>query len=117
MLKSLLEALFKLSGGQAMPGTVYSSFNQNIQPEASYSYTAPCDGYFVASVPSSYYWVAIRISGVDRFTMAPQHGIYESVCVPVKKGDAISVVCGEQRSTSATNFQITMRMYKTVGAS
>ena len=93
-LKSLINALFKLSGGQAMPDI---SSIVNISIAGTYEYVAPDNGYVCIQTynqASTWKRLSIVMDKVD--LLNDSRSIYwASGWFPVKKGDTVIATFGE----------------------
>lgn len=118
--KSSLEALFKLSGGQAMPGAEVIQFTQQIDPDSTWDYIAPENGYITISCPPAFMWISgrVQINGnfPDKFSTAPFNGNYPCFTFACKKGQTIQVAVGASNSSSDSK-EIYIRFIATVGSS
>lgn len=92
-LKSLINALFKLSGGQAMPDSREIQVTSNT---GTNTFTPPADGYFVIGVSRSgdeygyvNIWGGINSSSTTGNTAATAYPQARAF-VPCKKGKTIS---------------------------
>lgn len=109
-LKSLINALFKMSGSQAMPvttsGMIEISGTTYVAPSAGYiHYTRLGDG------PG---YIRINVNGViNQVIYGSEQNGYKSVYVPVNKGDNITNISG---STSDTEIKSESKQFiKLVG--
>ena len=108
-LKSLINALFRMSGGMAMPKTDFSETN-------TLPFTAPDNGWIVFNFKSQYdqyQWYLIFINGTPFFNNVGSQfiGGGSCACLPVKKGDIVS-------DTMAPDYPmafIYLRFFKTMG--
>lgn len=106
--KKLTNALFKLSGGQAMPQSQYTE-------TTSATYIAPADGWVFFSFKTQSAnnpWFVVYINSIPFFNIVGSSFVGGSALafVPVKKGDIVSQQDGNG-STKLTYF----RFFKTVG--
>ena len=106
--KKLVNALFKLSGGQAMPQSQYTE-------TTSATYIAPADGWVIFSFQTqsdNNPWYIVYINSIPFFNIVGSAfiGGGSLAFVPVKKGDIVSQQ-GGNGSTKLTYF----RFFKTVG--
>ena len=115
--KSSLEALFKLSGGQAMPGT--DIIEQEVVTGSWATVTAPFDGYFCIQTTGDE--GAVKLLEVQSFTSRLYtkcttdtiYGRYTACFIPCRKGAGIQycITGGPQFPTVYAYF------IKTVGSS
>lgn len=107
--KSSLNALFKLSGGQAMP-----NYSSPIEHSGEGTYVAPYDGYIqvhtVAGAETDESQLTINNTRITSL-IALRSGNWLDFIVPVHKGDNCSVNATGENSSSIVRF------YKTVGGS
>lgn len=91
-LKSLINALFQLSGSRAMPsGTVVSKQTLNAGQNTVIS---PCDGYawFHASQSElSNSYASLESSGMTHLHQAPSSSHAYDCHIPVRKGSQVAV--------------------------
>lgn len=88
--KKLVNALFKLSGGQAMPeiGEIAT-----VSVVGDLTYTAPADGYISLSAlgqTSDWKRVSLQIDVID-FLIQGTSQYFASGWIPVKKGQSVKV--------------------------
>ena len=119
-IKSLVQSLYKLSGSQAMPTSTSLSFTQQIQPNSTFDYVCPSDGYFTVSCPPSYAWISLRIreeagTFTDRLSVAITSNAYPCGTITCKKGQAVQIGTGASSGTTAK--EVYCRFVSTVGAS
>lgn len=90
-LKELIRALFKLSGGQAMPsGTVVST--QTLNSESN-TVVSPCDGYawlHTSSASANGAYASLISSGMTHLHQAPLANHAFDAHIPVRKGSQIT---------------------------
>lgn len=85
-LKSLINALFKLSGGQAMP----LRSNPTVISNSASSFTASHDGYlyWLVSATAQTAYISLKINGQNnQLSFDPDIGGNRTMLVPIKKGD------------------------------
>ena len=115
--KSSLEALFKLSGSQAMPSN--ATIEQTLELNEWTSITAPFDGYFtVLSTGDSGELSLIEIQCTsskiyNKVTADTKYKRYGACFIPCKKGNYIQYCI----STGATATTVQAYFTKTVGSS
>lgn len=106
-LKSLINTLFKLSGGQAMP-----NYSSPIEHSSSGTYVAPYDGYIqvhaVAGAERDESQLSINNTRIANL-IATHEGNWLDFIAPVHKGDNCLV------NATGENSSVTARFYKTVG--
>lgn len=109
-LKSLIQTLFKLSGGQAFPalGRVQLTIPQS--GTWSQKYTASFDGYVhMWGFDATYVELSNITTGIRiRTETSTSAGLF----IPVRKGDMFNCIC---KYTSTTDFRFDL--IKSVGAS
>lgn len=93
--KKLVNALFKLSGGQAMPTHNYVALGAGIS-----TCTATFDGYlktYLKTIGTNAPWFNIAIYGGISTNLAPVNFVnaISCVCIPVRKGDTINFQTSE----------------------
>lgn len=108
-LKQLINALFKLSGGQAMPFGQAGSTTQTETNANNLSTTAPYDGYvvarFTASSPVSVRIYRDRRAVQGAETQSQSSNIVMDMSFPVKKGQAVSAWAGNSNTSIQVWFE------------
>lgn len=87
-LKELIRALFKLSGGQAMPSANYIDLPLNSPHDTLKDYIAPCDGYLVVLTDDTNGWAECRNDNIN-FMYTRSNGDFPSAYMPVSKGQNV----------------------------
>ena len=99
--KKLVNALFKLSGGQAMPNPDDRIELQN----ESTTYIAPSDGWFyTAQLLPQNSRIFVSSNGVEVSSWSPAQNSVVSGGIPVAKGQTVTVEIPENASPFWTYF-------------
>lgn len=95
-LKQLINALFKLSGGQAMPVTT-----SGIVEISGTTYVAPSAGYLhYTRLSNGRGYIRINVNGViNQVTYGSEQNGYKSLYIPVNKGDNLTDISGSTTDT------------------
>lgn len=119
-IKSLINALFKLSGSQAMPGGSNLNFTQAMQPNSKFDWVAPNEGYITVTCNNSFFWMAIQtaFNGVfsERFSIYSDNGLYSSLSYPCSKGQTVRITVGAATGKNE-NYEVYIKYTNTIGAS
>lgn len=119
-LLSYLQALFKLTSSQSMPGNEYISFTQQMSPDSTFNWLAPTDGFITVSCPPMYIWLSVRTlwgeKYFDRFSFYANNGMFPCITMSCAKGQSVQIAVGPS-SGNIGNEEVYIRYTSTVGAS